>query len=115
MYADDLYLAALREWGPKTQLDMVIEECSELIHAISKVKRKRMAIEDMEPEMVDVYIMLQQMRVLLDETGVSNWDNIYRDKMKYLKELLDKKNPHAITQAKFYRRAKVGSQRRKEL
>jgi NTP pyrophosphatase (non-canonical NTP hydrolase) len=59
---------ALNTWGEVAQLDMVIEEASELIQAIQKYKRKPTEENSQHilEEMADVYIMLGQLEVLLD-------------------------------------------------
>jgi len=39
MKKEDLYKAAIEKWGVVSQVEMAVEECSELIQAIQKVKR----------------------------------------------------------------------------
>lgn len=58
-----LCIEAVGKWGNKAQMDMAIEEMAELIHAISKFKRKqtenrRMAVVE---EMADVLILMAQL------------------------------------------------------
>ncbi|GEM_PF-6767818 len=35
----EIYQAALDNWGYESQIDMMIEECAELIDALQKLKR----------------------------------------------------------------------------
>ena len=56
---------AIETYGEESQIDMMIEECSELIRALCKWKRYRDAARDLvEEEMADVKIMLQQMEMI---------------------------------------------------
>lgn len=55
-----LKLAVLK-WGSEKQLDMLQEECAELISAINKFKRGRITTKTLAQEIVDVKIMVQQM------------------------------------------------------
>ena len=77
------YKAALEKWGYDAQLDMVIEECSELILAIQRYRRKRCEAIDIQEEIADVEIMLSQMRVLF---GDKNIDEFKANKIMRLKE-----------------------------
>lgn len=57
---NELYANVLRTWGVDSQLDMVIEECSELISAIEKFRRGRNTSADVATEIADVMIMSEQ-------------------------------------------------------
>ena len=57
-----IYKEALDLWGFDTQLEMIVEECAELIHAIKKYKRDKCGVYDVIEECADVEIMLEQMR-----------------------------------------------------
>jgi len=61
---------AIKEYGMSAQMDMCIEECSELIKALLKYRRNedRQALENICEEMADVQIMLDQMRLLFGDT-----------------------------------------------
>lgn len=56
-------------YGLDKQLDMLQEECAELIQAVSKYKRTR--ITAIVEEMADVYIMLYQITYLLNKEVAS--------------------------------------------
>lgn len=54
-------------YGKEAQLDMLQEECAELIQAVSKFKRgKKMAIEHIAEEICDVELMITQIMYLLN-------------------------------------------------
>jgi NTP pyrophosphatase (non-canonical NTP hydrolase) len=55
----NIYQEAVKKWGREAQMNMLIEECGELIVAIQKFKRGRGAINLLE-ECADVQIMLNQ-------------------------------------------------------
>jgi NTP pyrophosphatase (non-canonical NTP hydrolase) len=59
-----LYDEAMNKWGLESQMDMLIEECSELIKAVCKAKRTnfndKQAIDNLNEEITDVTIMIEQ-------------------------------------------------------
>ena len=63
---NEIYLAARNLWGINTQLVMVMEECAELQHAVSKQIRgsKEASIEKIAEEIADVEIMIEQVKYL---------------------------------------------------
>ena len=52
---------AIAVWGKERQTNMVIEEVGEFLQAWNKVKRGAFTEEQYVEELVDVYIMVQQM------------------------------------------------------
>ncbi len=64
-----IYKKTLAVWGLSLQLDMLIEECSELITAISKWRRRRSKITEdaVMEEMVDVHLMIEQIRYYIND------------------------------------------------
>ena len=63
----NIYKEATEHFGVTTQMLQTIEECSELITAISLFRRKRNnAIYNLKEEVADCYIMLRQMMHILD-------------------------------------------------
>jgi len=61
-----IYHLAILEFGEQAQIEMMIEECAELIQAIQKFKRKGKLwsiadVEKVRDELADVQIMLNQM------------------------------------------------------
>ncbi len=82
----ELYKAALVEWGIDSQLDMVIEECAELINAIQKWRRHRVESKAVLEEGVDVELCLEQLKLMLDAPTL--WENTRKDKLERLRKLL---------------------------
>ena len=87
---------SLGRWGHPTQWNMVIEECSELIQAITKYKRYKQhkqrdfkeVYNNLIEECVDVQIMLIQAFVMLDVDGTA--DYVFKAKLEKLESLLKK-------------------------
>ena len=77
---------AQAKWGTASQLDMVVEECAELIDAIQKSKRERKNWEDVLSEAVDVEIMIEQIKVILENPTL--WQNVRQEKIARLEGLL---------------------------
>jgi len=77
---------AITLWGEEAQLDMAIEECSELIKAICKRKRGAAGAEGrVMEEAADVAIMIKQ---LLSMFGTETYRKSYRAKVRRLKQLI---------------------------
>jgi NTP pyrophosphatase (non-canonical NTP hydrolase) len=74
---DEIYNRALDAWGHDAQMDMVIEEMSELIKAILKYRRKphKDRAMDVAEELADVIIMLRQLEIAMERNYPSfvNW------------------------------------------
>ena len=97
----ELYKLTVETWGPKTQLDMVIEEAVEVIHACMKLKRaikkcpekgwQGEEANQVAEEAVDSLITLGQMQYILgngDQAQYEFWDrvmdNFYTEKVAKL-------------------------------
>jgi len=71
MISQKLLEQMIQKYGESKQLDMVIEECSELIKAISKFKREnnnedlKFRIASIAEEEADVRIMLEQIDIMM--------------------------------------------------
>lgn len=84
----EVYVGAITKWGVRPQLDMVIEECSELIKAIQKFKRaefgdnETIAINNLEEEVADVEIMIEQLKVMFSASNISAHKNYKLDRLK---------------------------------
>lgn len=73
--------------GMNKQLDVAIEELSELMKAICKVKRYSYTQEDclvnLAEEMADVEIILAELKVMFDnEDSVKEWKNYKLDRLE---------------------------------
>lgn len=93
-----LYLDAWDLWGSFSQMDMVIEECSELTKAIIKSRRQgKTFTQDVLEEIADVEIMLEELQVILKtEPSAEQGKNLYQqverfkeNKLKRLKTLVE--------------------------
>lgn len=67
----ELYQKALDKWGIDLQLIMMIEECAELIQAITSLKRGG-DVEELIEEIADVKIMLGQMEMVFGHERLGN-------------------------------------------
>ena len=83
----ELMQLALEKWGTESQMDMVIEECAELIDAIQKWRRRRVDSVKVLEEAVDVELCLGQLKLMLDSPQL--FQNIRKDKLERLEKLLD--------------------------
>lgn len=61
----------IKHYGVNPQMDMAIEECSELIKALLKFRRNsnNSAWEAVIDELADVEIMISQMKIIFDCSG----------------------------------------------
>lgn len=67
---DSPYRTIVNHYGIDNQLDILVEECGELIQAVSKYKRSKGAeaeLEHLAEEMADVEIMLEQIVEGIDD------------------------------------------------
>lgn len=88
MNVENMARQAQAKWGRETQLDMVIEECAELIDVLQKSKRGRRSMQDVVAEGVDVEIMIEQLKVLMEMPAL--WRNIREEKLTRLQERLSR-------------------------
>lgn len=66
MKEDEMYAQAVKLWGETSQRLMIVEECAELISSICKEFRGRVSDDDVLGEAVDVQIVVNQLRHMLD-------------------------------------------------
>ena len=78
----EIYRRAIEKFGTMKQLEMMIEEASELIQAIQKYKRYGMS-ENLKEELADVSIMVDQLAFAF------NVDKIKGKKLVRLLKLLN--------------------------
>lgn len=70
-----LYKKAIDKWGLDLQLILLIEEMSELAKEICKIKRGKKPDSDLIEEIVDVEIMLEQIKLLFNPCEFNNIKN----------------------------------------
>lgn len=94
MLQEHIIKSALKTWGENTQLDMVIEEMSELAKAILKYKRGE-SINSIIEEHADVSIMLDQLTYMMsqhDPLYVEKVDKETERKTARLVDILERAN-----------------------
>ena len=84
---EELYLKAIETWGQMPQINMVNEECGELITSLARYLRGRDTADDVITEVADVAIMMEQMAVLF---GKEKFEEEKERKLQRLKERLAK-------------------------
>jgi len=81
---------AEEQWGTEAQKQMVVEECAELITAISHNDRGRIGLAELAEEVADVEIMLDFMRLYLSDDAVDQAKKIklerLAERVKYAEE-----------------------------
>lgn len=84
MTREQILNAAINTWGQNAQLDMMVEEMSELAKAICKYKRgaqiPRVLVEQIREEMADVQIVLDQLKIMFGKV-----EGIETEKLERLK------------------------------
>jgi len=91
----ELYRKAYRKWGIEAQMDMVIEEAAELTKEICKAHRKGLIHVQAEvtEELVDMEIMVEQLKVILSD-HLHSFDGMYmRMREEKLNRLDDRLRP----------------------
>ena len=84
---EEVYQKAITIYGSKNQIDMMLEEMSELQKELCKFRRGRNNLDNIAEEIADVEIMLEQMKIIFD---VKDKVNIYKDfKIKRLEKRLE--------------------------
>ena len=73
---------AVVKWGVASQLDMVIEECAELIDVIQKSRRGRRVDADVIEEGVDVELCIEQLKLIMDNP--TQWQHVREEKLTRL-------------------------------
>jgi hypothetical protein len=100
MNLNALVKRAVKAWGVKAQLGMVMEECAELIVAVNKMQRTgdmdKKIIKVLE-EVADVEIMLEKLKYICGPVhSKQNIEIFKRIKMARLDELLKKQKEDSI-------------------
>ena len=95
--AKELYTNVLCAWGVDAQLDMVIEECSELINAIEKFRRGRNTSADVATEIADVMIMAEQAALIF---GPELVEGEKARKLERLEQRLNSYKEHGVEKSK---------------
>lgn len=78
MKETELYKATIELWGGTFQRLMVIEECAELISSLCKQFRGRVDSSKVLEEAVDVQLMINQLRFILNDNEAWNKQMRYK-------------------------------------
>jgi NTP pyrophosphatase (non-canonical NTP hydrolase) len=82
----ETYERAIDHWGEDAQLNMGVEEASELITALSRFLRGRTDEADVVEEVADVSIMVEQLAMIVGEDAVAD---VVDSKVARLSDRLD--------------------------
>lgn len=85
---NELYERAIKHWGVDLQYGMLGEEMAELTIAINKFRRDKATLIDVIDEVVDVQIMVEQMKVLFG-INAECFKEVYDKKIERLKIMIE--------------------------
>lgn len=78
----DLIRQSIDKWGFYSQVVKMIEECTELSLAfLHHFSSKKISIDNVFEEMVDVSLMIEEFKILLN-LDESTWDELWDKKQK---------------------------------
>ena len=80
-----IYKEAIAKWGEEAQVNMLNEECGELITAVAQFRRGRTSHHDVMTELADVSIMIEQIATMM------NYEDFEKEKDRKLIRLRDEK------------------------
>jgi NTP pyrophosphatase (non-canonical NTP hydrolase) len=83
---------AIEVYGKDMQLNVAIEEFSELIKEICKHKRGEDNLENIIEEMADCYIMLQQLEIIFGISELTVFVEIGKKKARLAERLAEKES-----------------------
>jgi NTP pyrophosphatase (non-canonical NTP hydrolase) len=86
----EVFQRAIADLGIKSQSDMLVEECLELALAVRHYDRDKVNHEKLLDELVDVSVMIEQMKLIINNYSLFN--KIWDEKVKRLDDRL--KNGH---------------------
>ena len=83
-----LQMDSVNRFGDGIQSTICMEECAELIQAISKMKRGKDAYDNLVEEMADVYIILEQLQYIYSvaDVEIQRWIKKKQDRQRRLLE-----------------------------
>jgi NTP pyrophosphatase (non-canonical NTP hydrolase) len=81
----ELYKEAINKWGEEAQVNMLNEECGELITAVAQFRRGRTSHHDVMTELADVFIMIEQIATMM------NYEDFEKELDRKLIRLRDEK------------------------
>ena len=91
MNKEKIYKKAIGKYGVAAQLDMVIEEMSELTKEICKIKRRKGNYMNLVEKIADVETMLEQLKMIC-QIRTNDIHGMKYQKLERLKELIENDN-----------------------
>ena len=86
----------VNKYGEDIQIDVAIEEMAELTKALIKYRGsllnnndKEDRIEDIIEELVDVQIMIDQLKLIFVELNKGIWNDVWRSKVNRLERMMN--------------------------
>lgn len=76
---------AIQLWSVEKQIDMVIEECAELIVSINHYRRNRVTYKEVLEECVDVEMMLDQLKNIIGHEDIYKEIHTKKENRFYLR------------------------------
>jgi len=99
MIKEQIYKKAIDKFGKEAQLMVAMEECAELIQAISKLIREEekgngfgKVAQNLAEEIADVEIMIEQIPIITDLISRKMIDTVKKRKLERLEKLVDEEN-----------------------
>jgi NTP pyrophosphatase (non-canonical NTP hydrolase) len=91
MEENEILLQAIATYGENEQSRVAMEELAELIRAINKYHRAKTDEhrQNLIEEMADVYIMLHQISIMYDISGVREIEPVINERLARLRERLE--------------------------
>ena len=86
----ELFKSVIAKFGIEHQIALFTEECAETLVAMSKYRRKRAGSNAVVEELVDLSIMIAQMRLIYDPAD-TEFDVMYKYKINRLHKILEGK------------------------
>ena len=85
MDKEKLYQKITERWGASFQMDVLVEECAELIRVLQKFNHRNGDAAAVIEELVDVEIMCEQMRTTFDPVAI---DALKKQKLERFQQCL---------------------------
>ncbi|CAG7581708.1 MAG: nucleoside triphosphate pyrophosphohydrolase [uncultured marine phage] len=82
MIDKEILKQAVDKWGELSQIEMMIEECSELIMALQKMKRGYDNLDNIAEEIADVSLMMEQGKYIFGEDLVNKHIDFKTERLK---------------------------------
>ena len=89
--AEEIYNQIISIRGKEAQMYKLTEECGEYIAALNQFKDGRVTMSELLEEIVDVEVLVEQMRIIFDER-IDEWHKIKERKLRRLRDMINEQN-----------------------